>query len=188
MEQTGARRRERHVAWRECGRRGRPAAGALAALVLLLGGCGVYSASSGRVDEAIQRVAVDYLENATAEPDLGVEIADLIILALQEDNTLKVVDFETADSVIDGRVARYQLRQASISGQQQVDEYQVQIAVELSFRPRDGGEPVFERRRFTGTGTYFLDDPQGASSEQSAKEEAVEEIVRDVLAQVVEDW
>jgi len=150
-------------------------------------GCGVYSASSGRVDEAIQRVAVEYLENATAEPDLGVEIAELIIEALQEDNTLKVVSFEDADSVIDGRVARYQLRQASISGDQQVDEYQVQVAVELTFRPKDGGEAVFERRRFTGTGNYFLDDPNG-STEQTAKREAVDEIVRDVLAQVVEDW
>jgi hypothetical protein len=170
------------------GRARRRLAAVTGALLLVgLAGCGVYSASSGRVDEAIQRVSVEYLENATAEPDLGVEIADLIILALKEDNTLKVVDAEASDSVIDGRVARYQLRQASISGEQQVDEYQVQIAVELSFRPRDGSDAIFERRRFTGTGNYFLNDPQG-SSEQTAKEEAVEEIVRDVLAQVVEDW
>ena len=188
MEADATRSRGWPAHRRECGRWGPLLTATVAALALALGGCGVYSASSGRVDEAIQRVAVEYLENATAEPDLGVEIADLIILALQEDNTLKVVDQENADSIIDGRVARYQLRQASISGQQQVDEYQVQIAVELSFRPRGGGEPIFERRRFTGTGTYFLNDPQGASSEQTAKEEAVEEIVRDVLAQVVEDW
>jgi hypothetical protein len=152
-----------------------------------LTGCGVYSASSGRVDADIERVAVEFLENATAEPDLGVEIAELIIEALQDDNTLKVVDFESADSVIEGRVARYQLRQAAISGDQQVDEYQVQIGVELTFRKKAGGEPVFERKRFSGTGIYLLDDPNG-STEATAKREAVEEIVRDVLAQVVEDW
>ncbi len=38
-------------------------------------GCGVYSASSGRVDESIKRVAVQYLENNTAEPNLGVDLS-----------------------------------------------------------------------------------------------------------------
>ena len=46
-------------------------------------GCGVYSASSGRVEEAIQRVSVKVLENRTPEPNLGVELSDAIILALQ---------------------------------------------------------------------------------------------------------
>ena len=160
---------------------------AAAALLVAAAGCGVYSASSGRVDESLKRVAVEYLENNTAEPELGVEISELIIRALQDDNTLQIVDYEVADSVIDGRVALYQLRQASVSGNQQVDEYQVQIGVELSFRPKTGGEAIFERRRFTGSGSYFLGDPDG-SDELSAKQEAVAEIVRDVLAQVVEDW
>ena len=45
-----------------------------AGLVLVLGGCGVYSGSSGRVDEGIKRVAVQYLENLTPEPNLGVDL------------------------------------------------------------------------------------------------------------------
>ena len=150
-------------------------------------GCGVYSASSGRVDQAIQRVSVEYLENRTTEPDMGIQMANLITIALQDDNTLKVVDHQTADSVIEGTVTRYFLRQASISSDQQVDEYQVQIAVELTFRIKATGEAVFERRRFTGVGNYFLNDPNG-SSEITAKREAAAEIAADVLALVVEDW
>jgi len=165
--------------------------GRLALVSLIAGiagaGCGVYSASSGRVDQAIQRVAVEYFENRTAEPDLGIELADLITKALQDDNTLKVVDFQSADSVLDGTVTCYTLRQASISGDQQVDEYQVQIALELTFRVKATGEAIFSRRQFTGVGNYFLNDPNG-SSEASAKQDAVVEITKDVLAQVVEDW
>jgi hypothetical protein len=150
-------------------------------------GCGVYSASSGRVDENLQKVAVQYLENLTPEPNLGVDLSDVIIFALQSDNTLKVVDEASADSIISGRVVRYTLREVMTTQDLTVNEYQVQIAVVLTFTVRATGEKIFDKRRFTGTGNYLLNDPQG-TSEQTARSEAVEEIVRDILAQVVEDW
>ena len=162
----------------------------LAAVVLaccLASGCGVYSGSSGRVDESIKKVAVQYLENLTPEPNLGVDLSDDIIHALQVDNTLKVVDESDADSIISGRVVRYTLREVATTSELTVNEYQVQIAVVLTFLIRSSGEKIFDGRRFTGTGNYVLNDPQG-TSEKTARDEAVQEIVRDILAQVVEDW
>ncbi len=156
-------------------------------IFVMLSGCGVYSASSGRVDENLQKVAVQYLENLTPEPNLGVDLSDVIIFAIQSDNTLKVVDEASADSIISGRVVRYTLREVMTTQELTVNEYQVQIAVVLTFTVRATGEKIFDKRRFTGTGNYVLNDPQG-TSEQTARSEAVEEIVRDILAQVVEDW
>lgn len=152
-----------------------------------MGGCGVYSASSGRVDESIKRVAVQYLENSTAEPNLGVDLSDAIIESLQIDNTLKVVDEADADSIISGKVVRYHLKEVFAKENLTVNEYQVQIAVVLDFSIRATGEKLFSKKRFTGTGNYLLDDPSGVD-EQSARKEAAGEIVRDILAQVVEDW
>lgn len=159
----------------------------LLACVPLLGGCGVYSATSGRIDPSIRRVAVEFFENRTSEADLGIELAELVIAALQADNTLRVVDYESADSVIEGTVTRYHLRQASISAQQQVDEFQVQIALELSFRVKATNSFLFERRTFSGVGNFFLDESDG-TTEATARREAAVEIVKNVLAQVVEDW
>lgn len=156
-------------------------------IVAVFSGCGVYSGSSGRVDENIKRVAVQYLENLTPEPNLGVEMSETIIFALQTDNTLKVVDEADADSIISGRVVRYNLREVATNQELTVNEYQVQIAVILTFMVRSTGEKIFDNRRFTGTGNYSLDQLQD-SSETLAREEAVEEIVRDILAEVVEDW
>lgn len=155
--------------------------------VIGVGGCGVYSASSGRVEEARKRVAVEYLENRTAEADLGINVSEGIIEAIQDDNTLKVVSTEAADSIIDGAVTGYRLRRMAVSPELQVEEYQVQMVVELTFRIKATGDAVFEKRRFTGVGNYYLDDPNG-SSELTARDDAIVEIVRDVLAQVVEDW
>jgi len=159
----------------------------LCVLLPLLGGCGVYSATSGRIDQSIRRVSVEYFENRTPEADLGIELAELVIAALQVDNTLRVVDYQTADSIIEGTVTRYHLRQASISPEQQVDEFQGQIALELSFRVKATDKFLFEKRTFSGVGNYFLDDTDG-TSEETAKREAINEIAKSVLAQVVEDW
>jgi len=168
----------------------RPTRATLLAAVLWLAcapGCGVYSASSGRVQEERKRVFVAFLENETAEANLGVELTDAIVQALQADNTLKVVGEEMADSVISGRVLRYTLREMATRPDLTVNEYQVQIAVALTFTIRTTGEAIFERRAFNGSGNYVLNDPQG-TSEQTARAEAAGEIVRDILAQVVEDW
>ncbi len=154
--------------------------------LLFLAGCGVYSASSGRVDENIKRVYVAFLENMTTEPNLGVDISDDIIQALQFDNTLKVVEEGEADSIISGKVVRYVLKQVAARENLTVNEYQVQIAVQLDFSIRATGENIFAKKRFTGTGNYVLDD--SGTTEETARDEAVEEIVRDILAMVVEDW
>lgn len=159
----------------------------MAILVAGAAGCGVYTANSGRVDENRKRVFVAFLENDTPEANIGVELTDAIVNSLQQDNTLKVVGEDVADSVITGKVTRYLLREMATRADLTVNEYQVQIAVMLTFTVRGTGKTIFERKTFSGSGNYVLNDPQG-TSEQTARAEAAVEIVRDILAQVVEDW
>lgn len=160
---------------------------AVMALLSTVSGCGVYTANSGRVDESRKRVFVAFLDNDTPEANIGVELTDAIVNALQQDNTLKVVGEDVADAVITGRVTRYQLREMATRADLTVNEYQVQIAVVLTFTIRSTDEKIFDKRTFTGSGNYVLNDPQG-TSEQTARAEAAGQIVRDILAQVVEDW
>ncbi len=152
----------------------------------LVAGCGVYSGTSGRVDDSIKRVAVQYLDNMTPEPNLGVDLSDAIIRAIQLDNTLKVTDEGEADTIISGKVMRYRLREVAARNDLTVVEYEVQIAVVLTMTIRANGEKIFDKKRFTGTGNYALNDE--LSSEDLARVDAAEEIVRDILAMVVEDW
>ncbi len=163
------------------------AAVAMVLLAMLVAGCGIYTANSGRVDENRKRVFVAFLDNDTPEANIGVELGDAIVAALQRDNTLKVVGEDVADAVITGKVTRYLLREMATRADLTVNEYQVQIAVSLTFTIKKTGEMIFEKRTFNGSGNYVLNDPQG-TSEQTARAEAAGEIVRDILAQVVEDW
>ncbi|MFH1844246.1 MAG: LPS assembly lipoprotein LptE [bacterium] len=158
----------------------------LATSVLPLSGCGLYSSSSGRVDETIRQVAIPYLENQSPEPNIEIELTEAIIDALQDDNTLKVVDENSAQSILSGRVVQYRLKEA-FAQDQRVNEYQIQIMVELAFTVRATGAKIFEKKRLTGTGNYILNDPDGRD-ETTARQEAAAEIVREVLALIVEDW
>lgn len=157
------------------------------AAALALAGCGVYSAQEARVDESLQYVAVLFLENQTAEPDLGVILSQNLITGLQMDNTLKVVGENDASSVISGQVVQYRLREVGTQKDLTINEYQVQIAVSLTFEVRATGEKIFAGKRFGGTGNYVLDDPAG-TSEESARQEAMDEIVKGILAEIAEDW
>ncbi len=167
--------------------RGAACGAALLAMVFFAAGCGVYSASSGRVDENIKRVYVDYFENLTSQPNIGVDLTDEVISAIQEDNTLKVVPEESADSIITGRVTQYNLQEQFARQDLTVTEYKVQISVVLTFTIKETGETLFANKKFSGNGNYVLDDPQG-TTEETARAEAAGEIVRDILAQVVEGW
>lgn len=159
----------------------------MALLLAGLTGCGVYSTTSGRIDDAIRRVSVPYLENQTAEPNIEVELTENIIAALQDDNTLRVVQLSEAATELTGKVVRYNLREAFTTSDLQVDEYQVQIMVELTMRVLESGETLFEKKRITGTGNFAVDEA-GGSAEQEARAYAAAEIVREVVAAVVEDW
>lgn len=159
----------------------------IALLLPWLAGCGVYSTTSGRIDDSIRRVAVPYLENQTAEPNIEVELTENIIEALQDDNTLRVVAASDAATELSGKVVRYTLREAFTTSDLQVDEYQVQIMVELTMRVLESGEALFEKKRITGTGNFAVDEA-GGSAEAEARAYAAAEIVREVVAAVVEDW
>ena len=161
-------------------------AGLLALAVLP--GCSTYTTSSGRVDESIDQVFVEYLENLTAEPSIDVVMTDAIIEAIQIDNTLNIVRESEADAIIHGMVTQYRLRPMAARPDLTVNEYQILIAVRLSFSVRATGETIFENKSFTGSGVYTLNDPTGQTTEETAKKEAGVEIVRAVLALVVEDW
>jgi len=155
--------------------------------IAFLPGCGIYSASSGRVDDSVKEVSIPYLVNETAEPGIGLELTDAIVEAIQTDNTLKIVDDSISSSEITGRVVRYKLKEAFTTSDLKVDEYQVQILVELSMRVKGADSYLFENKKIAGTGNYILDDPEG-TSEQTARVEAAGEIVREILATIVEDW
>ena len=90
-----------------------------------LAGCGVYGFSSSLLPAHIKTVGVPLMENTTDRRDLATALADSLVNAFIDDNTLKVASERDADAVIE-RYPGAQTR--NFDGQPQVTEMDALIA------------------------------------------------------------
>jgi hypothetical protein len=148
--------------------------------------CG-YSTTS-RTAKGIKTIAVPFFENQTSEPSIERNITERIIENLVDDNTLRVVDEEGADAVLDGVILSFANMPFSFNQELDAEEYVVVITTELTLFNRKLNQPIWEKKRIRGDGTYFLDATQGMLTYEDAMEEAIKEITEQILNLTVKDW
>lgn len=167
--------------------RGRWAAAALAGAALVLAaGCGVYS-TKGRTAGDIKRIAVPYLKNETAEPDIEVEITRNMIDGLVKDNTLRVVPEAEADAILEGSVVTYRNIPFTFSAELQAEQYRLVIGIVVSlFNPKTN-EYVWRDRRIETHGDYYLEATDQRTYDQ-ALEEVYQFLVEGILNATVQEW
>ncbi|OAN59722.1 hypothetical protein A8B79_12160 [Balneola sp. EhC07] len=93
---------------------------------------------------------------------------------------------EDADAILDGFISSYSNRPFSIGGNEQADQNQVQITVSASFLYTSNSEPEWDKP-FNGSFTFDpTEDP--ISGEQSAADEALEQIANSMFNDAVSNW
>ncbi len=154
--------------------------------LMIMSGC--YYKTSSRTAKGIKSIAVPFFQNETSEPNLEINVTEKVINNLIEDNTLKVVDEERADAVLDGVIIQFSNEPFSYNLELNAEEYHIIIVAEMSLFNRKLNEPVWKKTKITGDGAYF----QGVSDEnftyESALEEAIDEITDQLLSLTVQDW
>ncbi len=159
----------------------------LAALALLLGGCGYYSTSS-RTAKDIKSVAVPFFENMTTEPNLEIIVTEKIIDNLVSDNTLSVRDASVADAVLEGRIVAFQNAPFSFNRDLNAEEYRVMISVEATLYNRALDRPIWQKQTIKGDGAYFVDTDEEGFRYDDAVAKAIKEITDRILNLTVQDW
>jgi len=159
----------------------------LAVLVALLAG-GCWYRTTSRTAKGIKSIAVPFFENRTSEPNLEITVTERIIDNLVEDNTLKVVDEDRADAVLEGSIVEFANTPFSFNQELNAEEYHVVITVELSLFNRKLNEPIWEKKRIRGDGAYFLESAQEGFTYENALEEAIKEITDQILNLTVQEW
>ncbi|MFA5093701.1 MAG: LptE family protein [Candidatus Omnitrophota bacterium] len=122
-------------------------------------------------------------------PGMEVKITNAVINRFQIDGYLKVVSREDdADLVLNGSLINYEkqpLRYDQLS--ENVEEYRANIIVDISLEDVMNSKTVWAEKGFVGYKEYALTGPK-AQSEESAVNEAVEDLARRVVERTVEDW
>jgi len=155
-------------------------------LPLCVGAC--WYSTRSRTAKDIKSIAVPFFNNLTTEPDLEISVTEKIINNLIDDNTLKVVDENNADAVLEGDIVEFANTPFSFNQDLNADEYHVVLVVKVSLFNRKLNEPIWADQRITGNGTYFLDAPESGLTYDDALKEAIQEITEQILNLTVQDW
>lgn len=157
--------------------------------ISLFGSCLHYSTGS-RTAGDIKKIAVPYLNNATSEPNIEIEITEKIIDGLINDNTLKVVPEEEADAVLEGNIIDYRNIPFTFSESQnqiQAEQYRLFIGLNVSLLNRKENTYIWENKAIKAHGDYYLEETAEQNYEKALKN-VYNDIVEAILSSTVQDW
>jgi hypothetical protein len=154
----------------------------LVLLTALLISCGPYS-FSGSTLGGIKTVYIPVFDNETIEYGLGDELTNNITSAIVADNTLKVVGQNAADAIISGQVVSFKRSSQTYNIQDQVQEYRVDVAVNVKFSRADG-EVIWEEPGISAYGLYSAD----TETEDEGKTEALSKLAEVIVNKIVRNW
>lgn len=167
-------------------------AGFLAVLLLSVGGCG-YTTET-KLPNDIKTIAVPTFTNKIPIDDvytyvsgLEVRLTNAVINRLIFDGNLKVVGLDEADAVLVGELKSYEQEPVRFTNTESVEEYRLFIVTKLELRDQRTNEIIWVEPSFSGDTEYFVTGPK-AISERQAAEKAIEDLARNIVDRIVEDW
>lgn len=97
----------------------------------LLSSCGYHLSGTGSlVPAGVKSIAVPAFINNTNEPYVDVEITRAVANEFIADGRLKVVDLESAEIVLKGKVMKYEVTPLSYTAASYVQQYKVSLTVD----------------------------------------------------------
>jgi len=159
-------------------------------LLFIIGmSCGYYSFSGSTLPSHIQTVAVPMFENKTSEFGVREDMTDALIIKFTQDNTLKVLDRRSADSIVMGTIVNIREQAGAYTAQEQVNEIRVYVSVQAKFEDIKKRKVIWEES-ITQWGTYNPNGSPGdeGSTRQDGIAEAMEKIVDDIFNKTVSGW
>jgi hypothetical protein len=138
--------------------------------------------------EGISTVAVPVFSCDSYTRDVEFELTDALIKEIEARTPYKVVPEGRADTILLGRIKTIELDQLSKSRQTGLSEEQI-ISVTIDFEWKDlrSSRTLVQREGFTGQGFFDPSRPTGEPIELG-QFAAVQQLARDVVAQLRADW
>ncbi len=158
-------------------------------LIIFGSDCGYYSFSGSTLSAHIRTVAVPMFENKTSEFGVREDMTDALIIKFTQDNTLKVADRRSADSIVLGSITNIREQAGAYNTDEQVNEIRVYVSVQAKYEDIKKHKVIWEES-ITQWGTYNPNAPAGdeGSTRQDGISEAVEKIVDDIFNKTVSGW
>lgn len=160
----------------------------LVALTGIGSGCAGYRFGS-MLPDTIKTVHLPTVVNETDEPLLEADATRALAAQVRFDGTLRAVDAEVADTVLEVRLLNYRILPVTYSAEQDAtpDKYRAILTAAYVFRDRKTGKVISGGDRIEGDAVFNT-----TSDLTLAKTEAIPDVTRDlaekVISSVVETW
>lgn len=166
--------------------------GVLAVTAVALSGCGYTQQAT--LPNNIKTIYVDTVKNRIAiqdvyayVPGLEMDITNAVIRRFHLDGTLKIVEREQADAILEMDLIDFEQEGLRFTSLESVEEYRLFTVLDLRLLDGKTGQMLWREPHFVGESEYFVSDVRTISL-QEASREAVEDLARNVVDRVAEDW
>lgn len=161
----------------------------LLTLLLIGNGCLKYSFTGTTIPADVQTIFIPFFPDRSNSGlgDLSDRLNNALIERFVNQSKLRLASSEDeADAILDGSITSYSNLPFSITGDEQANQNQVKIVVKASFLYTKNPEPEWDKP-FNGNFTFDpTEDP--ITGEQTAADEALEQIANNMFNDAVSNW
>lgn len=118
---------------------------------------------------------------------LEADLTNEVLRRYQFTGLLRPSTIERADARLEGELLSYRRDPLRYNASQQVEEWRINLVVNLRFYDQTAQMLVWEESGFTGDTAYF-ELGANAESESAAVERAIRDLARRIVERSVEDW
>lgn len=174
--------------------------------IFIITGCGYYS-MAGSIPPHIKSIAIPLVNNQTAEFGIAESITDNIIEVFNEENILRIVDEDNADSILRGTIISLEDAPYTFTREEAVTEYRINITMDITWHDVENDADLL-KKRYSGWGAYGLsgdintdgidndgdgkiddeDDDEFGEPRSFATKIAITKIAEDIVNNILTSW
>jgi hypothetical protein len=120
-------------------------------------------------------------------PGLENDITEAVVERFVFDGNLKIASEKGADLILRGSLVDYRQEALRYDTNDDVEEYLIKITVDMELGDAANDKLLWKETGFTGEATYKTEG-RLAASEDTAREEAIEDLARRIVERTIEEW
>jgi hypothetical protein len=121
-------------------------------------------------------------------PRLETDITKAVANKYLFDGNLRPVSEANADLVLRGELVEFMRDPLRYDDNDEVEEYRVNVRVNLALWDARENKLVWEEKSFTGDTTYFTPGHLNSKSDEAAISDAIADLARRIVERTVEEW
>lgn len=159
----------------------------MAALAMILAGCGIYSFSGTSIQNDVNTVTINYFDYKAQKvnPSLSNDLTEALRTQFRKMTRLEQVEMD-GDLEIEGEVTGYDIQATAVTADEVAAQNRLTVTVKITFTNRKHPEDDLEQN-FSAYSDY--DSTQSLDAVESALcQEIIEKIVDDIFNATVAQW